>query len=55
MIRDDLVHMIASEMFINGIDLETACFIFGIDSDYLSDEEIAHVYEQLDDMVWDWP
>lgn len=47
MIRDGL----ATEMYINDCSLAEAC----IETDYLSDAEIYHIYDLVEDFEWDWP
>ena len=55
MIRDDLCYRLATEMYINDCSLAQACHEFGIETDYLSDAEIYHIYDLVEDFEWDWP
>lgn len=55
MIRDGLCHRLATEMHINDCSLAQACFTYGIETDYLSDAEIYHIYDLVEDFEWDWP
>lgn len=55
MIRDGLCYRLATEMYINDCSLAQACFIYGIETDYLSDAEIYYIYELVEDFEWDWP
>lgn len=55
MIRDGLCHRLATEMCINDCSLAQACFTYGIETDFLSDAEIYHIYDLVEDFEWDWP